>query len=182
MLIWFLFLIENICCGYSLEAPHRGASNEYHNICINREIRKILCGYPPLSVAMAHSFSWKVSSYCWIKTWKDNTPPLSCHGETTLSKLDQTYPIVISNQISTISMHISSLVKIHCELLKLLSWNEGIEMSQADNTVKNWPNLPISNPEADVHKINAHTKFGENPLIFTQVIIRKQKIKHVAGR
>ena len=23
---------ENVCCGYSLEAPHRGASNEYHNI------------------------------------------------------------------------------------------------------------------------------------------------------
>ena len=27
--IFFLFLDENICCGYSLEAPHRGASNEY---------------------------------------------------------------------------------------------------------------------------------------------------------
>ena len=28
-LIFFLFLDENICCGYSLEAPRRGASNEY---------------------------------------------------------------------------------------------------------------------------------------------------------
>ena len=28
-LIVFLFLHENICCGYSLEAPRRGASNEY---------------------------------------------------------------------------------------------------------------------------------------------------------
>ena len=28
-LISFLFLDENICCGYSLEAPRRGASNEY---------------------------------------------------------------------------------------------------------------------------------------------------------
>ena len=27
--IVFLFLDENICCGYSLEAPRRGASNEY---------------------------------------------------------------------------------------------------------------------------------------------------------
>ena len=27
--IFFLFLNENICCGYSLEAPRRGASNEY---------------------------------------------------------------------------------------------------------------------------------------------------------
>ena len=29
VLIFFLLLHENICCGYSLEAPHRGASNEY---------------------------------------------------------------------------------------------------------------------------------------------------------
>ena len=40
MLISFLFLKENICCGYSLEAPRR-------------EIRKIICGYPLLSVAMS---------------------------------------------------------------------------------------------------------------------------------
>ena len=29
MLISSLFLHENICCGYSLEAAHIGASNEY---------------------------------------------------------------------------------------------------------------------------------------------------------
>ena len=28
-MIFFLFLQENIRCGYSLEAPRRGASNEY---------------------------------------------------------------------------------------------------------------------------------------------------------
>ena len=28
-IIFFSFLDENICCGYSLEAPRRGASNEY---------------------------------------------------------------------------------------------------------------------------------------------------------
>ena len=32
-----------------------------------------------------------------------------------------------------------------------------------ENSVKNWLNLPISNPKADLHNINAHTKFGENP-------------------
>ena len=47
-------------------------------------------------------------------------------------------------------------------------------MSRADNSVKIWENLPISNPKPDIHNINAHTKFGENPLMFTQVIIRKQ--------
>ena len=27
--LFFLFLIQNIDCGYSLEAPHRGGSNVY---------------------------------------------------------------------------------------------------------------------------------------------------------
>ena len=46
---------------------------------------------------------------------------------------------------------------------------------RADNSVKNWRNLPISNPKPDLHNINARTKFGENALMFTQVIIRKRK-------
>ena len=45
----------------------------------------------------------------------------------------------------------------------------------ADNSVKIRSNLPISNPKPDIHNINAQTKFGENPLTFTQVIIRKRK-------
>ena len=48
-------------------------------------------------------------------------------------------------------------------------------VSRADNAVKNWRNLAISNPKPDLHNINAHTKFGENPLMFTQVIIQKRK-------
>ena len=48
-------------------------------------------------------------------------------------------------------------------------------VSRADNSLKIWRNLPISNPKPDIHNINAHTKFGENPLMFTQVIIRKRK-------
>ena len=41
-------------------------------------------------------------------------------------------------------------------------------------TVKILRNLPISNPKPFLHNINAHTKFGENPLMFTQVINWKQ--------
>ena len=37
-----LFLHKNICCGYSIEAPRRGASNEYHNICFYAELGKII--------------------------------------------------------------------------------------------------------------------------------------------
>ena len=51
-----------------------------------------------------------------------------------------------------------------------------------DNSVKIWQNLPISNPKPDLHYMNAHTKFGENPLMFSLVIIRKRKYGHVSGR
>ena len=48
-------------------------------------------------------------------------------------------------------------------------------MSRTDNSVKIWRNLPISNPKPNLHNINAHTKFSENSLMFTQVVIRKRK-------
>ena len=34
----FLFLHENICCGYSITAPRQGASNEYPQHTFSREI------------------------------------------------------------------------------------------------------------------------------------------------
>ena len=46
-------------------------------------------------------------------------------------------------------------------------------MSQADNSDKILRNLPISKPKPDLHNINVHTKFGENPFMFTQVITWK---------
>ena len=69
-------------------------------------------------------------------------------------------------------MHIPSFVQIYWYLLKLLSGNENMACGE-QVTVKNRQNLPINNPKADLHNINAHTKFGENPLIFTQVIVQK---------
>ena len=60
----------------------------------------------------------------------DNSPPVYCHEEITLSKIDEMYPIAIPNQISTISMHISSWVNICWDLLKLLSWNETMVVSR----------------------------------------------------
>ena len=41
VLILFLFLHKNIRCGYSLEAPHRGASNEYPQYMILWSNKKI---------------------------------------------------------------------------------------------------------------------------------------------
>ena len=35
--------------------------------------------------------------------------------------------------------------------------------------------LRVNNPKPELHNINAHNEFGENPLTFTQVIIQKWK-------
>ena len=55
-------------------------------------------------------------------------------------------------------------------------------LSRADNSVNILQNLPISNPKPDLLNVNAYSKFDENPLLFTQVIIWKQKYGHVSGR
>ena len=85
-----------------------------------------------------------------------------CCRQITLSKIDKICPLAIQNQISTISMHIPSWVKIHWYLLKLSSRKEITDMSQTDDSVKNWSNLPISYyPKPDLFNISAHNKFGE---------------------
>ena len=79
-------------------------------------------------------------------------------------------------------MRIASLMKIPCYLLKLSSGNENMGVSQADNSVKIWQNLPISNSKPDLLNVNAYSKFGENPLLFTQVIVWKRKYGCLSGR
>ena len=48
MLISFLFLHENICCGYLLEAPRWGASNEYPQHMFLWRNKKNIMWIPPL--------------------------------------------------------------------------------------------------------------------------------------
>ena len=55
-------------------------------------------------------------------------------------------------------------------------------VSRADNSVNILRNVPISNPKPDLFNVNAYSKFDENPLLFTQVIIRKRKYGRVSGR
>ena len=49
------------------------------------------------------------------------------------------------------------------------NWNDNTlpPLCGGQITVKNCHNLPISNPEPDVHNINTHTKFGKNPMTST---------------
>ena len=51
-----------------------------------------------------------------------------------------------------------------------------MDVSQADNFIKIWRNLPFSNPKPDLFNVNAYSKFGENLLLFTQVKSPETKI------
>ena len=51
-------------------------------------------------------------------------------------KFDEICPLANPNQISLMSIHRASLVKIPCYLLKLSSGNENMGVSQADYSVK----------------------------------------------
>ena len=53
MQISFLFLNKNICCGYSLEAPRRGASNEYPQHMYLLRNKKNIMWIPPLICSYA---------------------------------------------------------------------------------------------------------------------------------
>ena len=57
-------------------------------------------------------------------------------------------------------MHIAILVKIPCYLLKLSDGKENMGVSRADNSVKIWRNLPISNSILDLLNVNIYNKFG----------------------
>ena len=48
MLISLLFVDENICCGYSLEAPRQGASNEYPQHMFSSTNKENIMWIPPL--------------------------------------------------------------------------------------------------------------------------------------
>ena len=75
--------------------------------------------------------------------------------------------------MSFMSMHIASLdenmgVSPADNSVSLSFGNENMGVSRADNSVKIWRNLPISNPKPELLNVNAYSKFGKNPLLFTR--------------
>ena len=60
--------------------------------------------------------------------------------------------------------------------MKILTYRGQITLSKNDEICP----LTISNQISTI--INAHTKFGENQLTFTQVIVRKRKYGHTELR
>ena len=114
-----------------------------HNICN--------CIHPPIIMSWAnnsvkHWWNLPISNLkpdlfhinawtIWLKSldsyssYHPQTKIWNCLGHITLSKFDKICPLAIPNQISTISMHIPSMVKIHWCLLRLSSGNENMDVS-----------------------------------------------------
>ena len=42
LIFFFYIFAQSIDCGYSLEPPRRGGSNEYYNLCFAAELRNIM--------------------------------------------------------------------------------------------------------------------------------------------
>ena len=61
---------------------------------------------------------------------------ITIQNQILIKSMDRSIHVTILNQILIISMHIASLVKRPCYLLKLSSGNENMGVSEADNSVK----------------------------------------------
>ena len=64
---FFLFLVEDICCGYSLEAPRRGASNKYSQHIFSWRNKKTVKGIPLSFEAMIKVLFLTLRKHAYFK-------------------------------------------------------------------------------------------------------------------
>ena len=66
MLISLLFLDKNICCGYSLEAPWWGASNEYPQHMFLSRNKKNIMRIPVPHLICSYVYAPAVQNPVWL--------------------------------------------------------------------------------------------------------------------
>ena len=126
-------MYESYCCeniwkendGGTDNNPKPDLDNIYGQITILNQIL-IISMYIASLVKRPYLLSYRLEMKIWACLW-----------QITPSKFDEICPLAIPNQISLMSMHTASSVKIPCYLLKLSSENENMGMSRADNSIKN---------------------------------------------
>ena len=66
--VYIIFLIsaQNIDCGYSLERPHRGGSNEYHNLCFEQKYKKYQDFYLKIFIFLVVKFSVYLNRHVFV--------------------------------------------------------------------------------------------------------------------
>ena len=71
-------------------------------------------------------------------------------------------------------MCIQNLVKFWPSVLKILSRNEILTLIKGHNSVANWREMMLYNPNLDLINVNVYVKFGKILTIGSQDIERKQ--------
>ena len=156
--------IQQLHCGFSVVYPSRCAGGNFYwrhvasYIKVNKWIQELIQSEPhqapnnrrkerQIQLSSHRLNRWQALGNSFpTKTLNYNIPPLSCRGQITLSNIDEICPIANPNEISLISLHVPSLVKIPWHLHKLSSGNDNMGVSRADSSVKILRNSPISNP------------------------------------
>ena len=118
-LIWICTVCHSVCELYQ----QSGSSNL---ITINKSTASIIPHHS--------NYLFMYESYRCENVWKENDRGTDNNPKPDLENING--QITILNQILMISMHIASLVKRPCYLLKLSSGNENMGVSWADNSVK----------------------------------------------
>ena len=97
MLISFLFLNKNICCGYSLEAPWRGASNEYPQYMFSSRNKEIIMWILPLicSYGRAVCPNSSVSMVCFCRATVNLA--YATYQQQIGEDLEMVYPLIIQH-------------------------------------------------------------------------------------
>ena len=65
-IIFFLFLHEHICCGYSLEVPPWGTSNEYHHHMFSWRNKKNISTFGLTHLRLFYLFFFTFTQHNWI--------------------------------------------------------------------------------------------------------------------
>ena len=105
--VYIIFLIsaQNIDCGYSLETPRRGGSNEYHNICLEQKYEKYQGFYLNLFQFLVVKFSIYLNRRVFVMAYfrnlrEDNSSEIS--GQWICQSRNVTFKMLSTNQIALI--------------------------------------------------------------------------------
>ena len=128
-------MLFNIIKCHHLHIGEYDRGTKYTRISNYQEIELEKVNKSTTSIIPRHSnYLFMYQSYRCENVWKENDGGTDKNLKPDLDNING--QITILMQILIISMHIASLVKRPCYLLKLSSRNENMDVSRADNSVK----------------------------------------------
>ena len=78
--LFFLFLLKNTDCGYSLELPRQGGSNEYDNLCLEQKYEEYQFFLSENFHMMMIKFSVYLNRLVFVVTITEQSLPIILRG------------------------------------------------------------------------------------------------------